>query len=183
MSKAWAASEAKTGDLPSIVIEGLLNWPFLAFLLALALLWFMRNDLVNLMKNKNITVSIAGNQVMIVDAVETINRETETEFVALQERVLGLEAKFDQLALATDDPELAGKLSAAASEKGDEEIWERLNSELQDGKYTWRTVDRLALVAGVAPEKVHTILARHDDVRMGRSKSGRKIARHMTREP
>jgi hypothetical protein len=51
-------------------------------------------------------------------------------------------------------------------------------SAMQDDRFTWRTVERLAIEAGVGEQEAHEILAAHaNDVVIGKSRDGKLIAR------
>ena len=198
MGIAWAATDTNgqdVSDLGSVIVGGLLDWPFLAFVLIVAFLWFYRLEIVHLLRNRSITVNIAGNTVTVSEAVESINEETEKELVALQEQIQTLETRVEELVQAAGDPQATKKIAEGAHPRAGtgtkakpedraEVIWARLRPELLQGKFVWRSLDRLALVAGATPELVHDVLAAHpDEVKIGRSKSNRTIARHVTREP
>jgi hypothetical protein len=49
---------------------------------------------------------------------------------------------------------------------------------LQDDRFSWRTVERLAIESGVDEAEAHEILARHPgEVVLGKSHDGKLIAR------
>jgi hypothetical protein len=49
---------------------------------------------------------------------------------------------------------------------------------MQDDRFTWRTVERLAIEAGVSEGEAHEILAAHsNEVVIGKSRDGKLIAR------
>ena len=57
-------------------------------------------------------------------------------------------------------------------------LFTRMIAGMQTDRFTWRTVDRLALEAGVSEEEAHEILAAHPgDVVIGKSRDGKLIAR------
>lgn len=186
--------ERAASDLSAILIDRLLDWPFLGLLLVAVFVIIFRKELRDVLRNRKVEVEIAGNKLTIGEAVEEIERTTEDGIVSLQESVLGLEKRFDELFAATrgaqevgNDSE-AGRVAEAAAQPTAEDrseiVWERVRKELLEGKYVWRTLERLALVSGSTREQVHEILASHPgEVKIGRGKSGRTIARHSTREP
>jgi DNA-binding winged helix-turn-helix (wHTH) protein len=56
--------------------------------------------------------------------------------------------------------------------------FKRMVEALQDNRYSWRTVERLAIEAGVDETKAHEILAEHsDEIVLGKSHEGKLIAR------
>lgn len=57
-------------------------------------------------------------------------------------------------------------------------IFKRMVAGLQDNRYSWRTVERLGIEAGVDEAKAHEILAEHpDEIVLGKSHEGKLIAR------
>lgn len=202
-----AATQGASPDLLVTIVERLLDWPFLGLLVVLVVVLAFRKELSDILRNRKFDVEIAGNKLTIGEAVEEIDRTTEDGIVTVQETVRKLEERLDELlAVVGGRPEktTGGVKSARTEHDGnsgkakaepvagaapraterDEIIWERVRRELLGGKFVWRTLERLALVAGATREEVHDILASHPgEVKIGRGKSGRTIARHLTREP
>jgi len=57
-------------------------------------------------------------------------------------------------------------------------IFGRMMAALADSRFKWRSVERLAIEAGVAEKEAHEILAEHrGEVVLGKGKSGNTIAR------
>lgn len=74
--------------------------------------------------------------------------------------------------------------SQEAGRDPDEIAWERMKYALLNHKYVWRSIERLALEARISPLEAEEILGKHSkEVRVSRGKSGRRIARHLTRQP
>lgn len=62
--------------------------------------------------------------------------------------------------------------------------WDRIHEALKDPRYTWRTIPRLATIAGFIPESdVLDILRAHSEVVFGRNGAGEAIVRLNTRTP
>lgn len=56
--------------------------------------------------------------------------------------------------------------------------YKRMTTALQDDRYSWRTVERLAIEAGVDEASAHAILAEHQtEIVLGKSHEGKLIAR------
>jgi len=67
---------------------------------------------------------------------------------------------------------------ATTADQRREVIFERMVAAMQSDRFTWRTVDRLAIEAGVSEGEAHEILAAHSgDVVLGKSHDGKIIAR------
>lgn len=61
-------------------------------------------------------------------------------------------------------------------------VFKRMMVALQDDRYTWRTIERLAVEAGVDEGEAHAILAEHSsEVVLGKSHDGKLIARLTSR--
>jgi hypothetical protein len=57
-------------------------------------------------------------------------------------------------------------------------IFQRMVAVMSDNRFSWRTVERVALEAGVTEAEAHDILAAHArDVTLGKSKDGKLIVR------
>lgn len=56
-------------------------------------------------------------------------------------------------------------------------IWERMRKALQDPNWDWRTVDRLAAIAGVSVDDALAILQNRPDVIFDTNAAGQTIAR------
>jgi DNA-binding response OmpR family regulator len=67
---------------------------------------------------------------------------------------------------------------ATASDQGREVVFTRMVAAMQDERFTWRTVERLAIEAGISEGEAHEILAAHsNEVVLGKSRDGKLIAR------
>ena len=59
-----------------------------------------------------------------------------------------------------------------------EVVFARMVAAMQDDRFSWRTVERLAIDSGVTEGQAHEILAEHPDkVMLGKSRDGKLIAR------
>ena len=69
----------------------------------------------------------------------------------------------------------------AASERR-ASAFKRMVAAMQDDRFAWRTIERLAVEAGVDEAEAREILAEHlDQVVLGKSHEGKLIARLLTR--
>ena len=77
----------------------------------------------------------------------------------------------------------ASQLSLSGLKPGDSaerraEVFKRMVAGLQDDRFTWRTIERLAVEAGVDEAEAREILAEHpDQVTLGKSRDGKLLAR------
>jgi hypothetical protein len=69
--------------------------------------------------------------------------------------------------------------SDEASAQNQDVIFRRMIAALSNSKFRWRTVERLAIEAGISEAEAHAILAAHhpNDVVLSKSKTGKTIAR------
>jgi DNA-binding response OmpR family regulator len=66
----------------------------------------------------------------------------------------------------------------AAEEERRETVFNRMVAAMQDDRFSWRTVERLAIDSGVTEAQAHEILAEHPEkVMLGKSRDGKLIAR------
>jgi hypothetical protein len=65
----------------------------------------------------------------------------------------------------------------------DEGAREKIRQALAEGKWAWRSVEALAAKAALSSQQTLQILRRDPEIELGRSKSGRSIARLRTRVP
>ena len=89
-----------------------------------------------------------------------------------------------QVAGSTGAPVVADVTSNASSsvpavtDQHREIVFQRMISVMSSNRFSWRTVERVALEAGVSEAEAHDILAAHPhDVVLGRSKDGKVIVR------
>ena len=65
-----------------------------------------------------------------------------------------------------------------AADQRREVVFARMVAAMQTDRFTWRTVDRLAIEAGLSEAEAHEILAAHsNDIVLGKSREGKVIAR------
>ena len=68
--------------------------------------------------------------------------------------------------------------SAGGGEQRKEVAFRRMMAVMQDDRFGWRTIERLAIDAGISESEAHEILAAHpNEVRLGKSREGKLIAR------
>jgi hypothetical protein len=80
-------------------------------------------------------------------------------------------------------PTIAEAVMTPPTKSREEVLFERMRAELTSGRYAWRTIERLAISAGVSQTEAHEILAARDEVVLSKGKSGEAIARLATRNP
>jgi DNA-binding response OmpR family regulator len=112
-----------------------------------------------------------GAVVLGVLALATIGWTTWKFRAVTQQVAVVVQAISSQPAAAPASPQSAQDEQRAL-------IFKRMVAALQDNRYSWRTVERLAIEAGVEEAKAHEILAEHaDEIVLGKSHEGKLIAR------
>jgi len=163
------------------VFETLLDWPFLAFLLVLIAFWLFRSAIANAIGRGGIAVTWGGNRVAIGEVVEQIDDELKQsleDFKTTMDEVRALRAEVDALKQALPEAEKTAFSAQAAAPRTDASLWPKMKRALADTKYRWRTLERLAITAGITEQEAHRILADHDDeVVLGSNAAGKVIAR------
>ena len=68
--------------------------------------------------------------------------------------------------------------SSGSLEQRKDAAFRRMIAVMQDDRFGWRTIERLAIDAGITESEAHEILAAHpNEVRLGKSREGKLIAR------
>lgn len=161
-------------DLTITLLERILDWPFLLFILIAGIFLFARSEFFALLSKRQVSVKMGNNEVTIGDAIEKLTDETfvtAADIEALQTQINALKSEKHQP--PSDDEQPVNE----ANEPSTEVVIGLLRNGLANSRYTWRSIDRLALEAGVSNDRAHSLLAQQPDVKIGRGKSGRNIAR------
>ena len=90
--------------------------------------------------------------------------------------------KATEAALRTIAPEPQSSPAPSPSGPSEEDrratVFKRMVAAMQDNRFTWRTVERLAIESGVEETEAHAILAEHPgEIVLGESREGKVIAR------
>ena len=196
MTTAWAAeiADAATGtvepQIAFVLVERLLDWPFLLFVILAAAIIVFRDPLKQALRSGGVTVEWGDRKLTVGEAVQVIDddlKETLDDFRTSMERIREAEGKIETLNAAV--AELQSKAEGApsvgiepprtepAAPQGRERLWRTLEGSLSDARYRWRSTERLAIIAGVSQDEVREILREHpDEVVISQGKSGREIA-------
>ncbi len=84
-----------------------------------------------------------------------------------------------EAAAVASTPSSATSAAASTAEQSRRAaVYKRMISAMQDDRFSWRTVERLAIESGVDETEAHEILAEHpDEVVLGKSHDGKLLAR------
>lgn len=135
-----------------------------------------RTEFFDLLSKRQITIKVGDNEVNVGDAVEKLVDETAVTAGDIE----ALQTQIDELKAAVVVPDVAAEAPAAAEDRpadDDDVVLARMREELRSWKYKWRSIERLALLAGVSETRAHALLSQQADIQLGIGKSGRRIAK------
>jgi hypothetical protein len=186
MSDTEAAATAVANSTKSWMDFALafLDWPFLFFVGISVFVWFFRDSVAALLGRGDIQISWGENRhIKLTEISEGIDEELDPlkeDIQLLKNQVINLEASIaptngDSKGQKPKQPE---GLSADAKE----DAKKRLLAELKTGKYRWRSMGTIAKKAAISEDDAVDILrAATSDVVLSIGKTGRQIARHVSR--
>ena len=85
-----------------------------------------------------------------------------------------------QTSTTTPQPQPPSKPPQLAASRDEQRaaVYKRMVTAMQDNQYSWRTVERLAILSGVDESEAHEILAEHpNEVVLGKSQEGKLLAK------
>jgi hypothetical protein len=168
-----------------VVIGKLLDWPVLLFILIVFFAIRSGQSVAELLKGRKFDVELGGNKLSIGDAVQALDEETKQavdDFRKHQEEINSLKARVargsvgggqtccaktkrateNQAEAITESSAAGNRLDArTSSEDRREAAFKRMIAAMSNSKFRWRTVERLAIEAGVSETEAHEILAAH----------------------
>jgi class 3 adenylate cyclase len=99
------------------------------------------------------------------------NRATLQQFA-------GSEASTASTGMPVGGASTSAETSPSAAEQRRDIIFKRMRDAMQSDRFGWRTIERLAIEAGVTENEAHEILAAHPkDIVLGKSRDGKLLAR------
>lgn len=185
-------SNVAAQPLSHLLIETLLDWPFLLFLLLATVLILSRGQIAQIIQTRQIDVSLGGNTISIGEAVRELDNETSQaieDFRRHQDEIETLKAAVARLEVAQGaapsgtEPEMPpAEAPAAPGAPGGGSrrpgSFERMLDSISSSKYRWRSLERLAIEARVSEKEARDILKDHaDQVVLGKSQTGKMLAR------
>jgi hypothetical protein len=193
MTTAWAAEIADAAAEPHIgivLVQRLLDWPFLLFVVLAAAIYIFRDPLAQALRSGGVTVEWGDRKLTVGEAVQVIDddlKETLDDFRTSMERIQAAEGKIETLNAAVAElqsktegvpsVEIEPPKPEAAAPPRRERLWRTLEGSLNDARYRWRSTERLAIITGVSQDQCREVLREHpDEVVISRGKSGREIA-------
>lgn len=157
------------------LILKLLDWPFLLFIGFGYLIVKFKAEFQKLLLRGGITLTWGDKSFAISDLPEQLNESFATvtdDIEDLKARIANLEK---QEIDSTTKPVKALPTDLTADQI--EAARERMLKGLEDAKYTWRSIDRLATIGNITETQASNILRPMGEVTFSRGKSGRTIVK------
>ena len=158
--------------LREIVLK-LLDWPFLLTVLLLGFAWKFRGEVGALLSRGDIRIAWGeGRSIELRELSESLDKDLQP----IQDDIDGLRQDVDSLRSAlTARP--AGDVSYSLAVQDGSDLNDRMLTALADGRYRWRSLSRLAEIAGLTEDEALIALRKNPGVVLGADKQGRRIAR------
>lgn len=159
----------------------LLDWPFLACTTLLIVIYHFRKQIAEVFGRGDIQITWGPNcSIRLRDLSESMDKELDPihdEIQALRDDVTTIETNLKAGNAPSKETEGQDDL------RGDREKHAkgRMKEALTNGKYLWRSIERLATIGAVSESQALDILRADPEVVFGTGKSGRQIARLASR--
>ena len=153
----------------------LLDWPFLLFVGIGILIVKFKTEFQKILMRGGITLTWGDKSFAISDLPEQLNENFATvtdDIEDLKAKILDLEKQINEPTARTSE-ELPAELTAEQVQAARE----RMLKGLESGKYTWRSIDRLATIGNITETQASDILRPMSEVTFSRGKSGRTIVK------
>ncbi len=158
------------------VVLRLIDWPVLAFILLVGLCAAFRHQIGEVLRRGGISIGWGDRTIKIEQlsaSIDEVLDPIKDDLQTLKEAVAALESAGKVLTapriLPVDEhPPLDAQQKEAAKA--------RVVDALALGPYTWRSIERLAAVAGISVDQTLQLLRSDSRVVLGRDKSGNQIA-------
>lgn len=167
----------------SEVWSKLLDWPVLAFLLVVLFSIAFYRPISRALSRGDLVLSWGENRhITVTQLPKKLTEELDPlrdEIEALKAAVAALKQGAAPGQVPAVEPPIPHPLDAAEQEVAREKMLEALESP----DYLWRSLERLAVIAGISEDQAEKLLRGDRRVVLGRGKSQRKIARLKSRTP
>lgn len=154
----------------------LLDWPFLMFVFFIVFIFLFRTHFVGLFGRGDIEISWGDKAIKLKELSDGFDQELDP----VKEEIQALREEIKTLGGAASQN--ANTLKAEViSDEQKVSIEKRLQDALEDPRYRWRSVSRLATAAGISEGHAMDLLRENSDVDLGISKTKRQIAKLKSR--
>ena len=155
-----------------------LEWPFLLFVFLIVLIIIYRHQIRTILGRGDITISWGeGRSIKLHDISDHLDQELDQ----IREDIQMLKEALNTLQKGTPGYDEKRVVAKVLSEQERHEAAKRMIEALEDGKWRWRTIERLSIIAGITESEAIKILRGNHEVVLGQDKSGNQIARLQAR--
>jgi len=149
----------------------LLDWPFLLFVLLVVFVLVFRQKIVGILERGDIQIAWGKDRHI---KLRELSDGIDGELDPIREELAQLK---EELATAKVLPKTESSQSQSITPEQIQNASNRMMEGLKSRKYRWRSVERLAAMAGVSEVQALDILRDNTEVVLSVGKSGRQIAR------
>ncbi|MCR9057155.1 MAG: hypothetical protein NXI02_07465 [Rhodobacteraceae bacterium] len=113
---------------------------------------FGRRQIIALLSIRQLEIELLGGKISISEAVKELANETSataSDIDELQNQIDNIKSKFDEI------PCTKGAFKQETETTSDEKAVELMLEGLRHNKFTWRSIERLALLAGITKKRAH----------------------------
>jgi hypothetical protein len=162
------------------MILKVLDWPVLLFLAVAILVFIFRRQIGSALDRGDIVISWGqGRSIHVAQLSKSLDEELDPirdEIDSVKEAVAVLKSAGAPPVLPAEPKTLSHEARRVASD--------RMVDALRDGRYVWRSIERLATIGGVSEGQALDMLREDNaNVVLGRGKSQQPIARLRSRTP
>jgi len=155
------------------VLLKLLDWPFLLTGLLVGFAWRFRDEFRALLSRGDIRIAWGeGRSIELRELSENLDKDLQP----IQDEIDGLRQEVESLRAALGARQTDSMSFSVPAEEG-LDVAERMRNALADESYRWRSLSRLAQIAGLTEKDALIELRKDPQVVLGADKQGRQIAR------
>ena len=156
------------------VFLALLDWPFLLFVFLLLFVFIFKNKVMKLFDRGDIQIGWGeGRHIKLKELSDGIDEEIDP----IKDEIQELREQVDKLASKSQQSSTTPSAQEQLDEKRRKAVENKILEGLQNTKYRWRSVRRLAAISRVSESDALDILRENSQVVLGVDKSKRHIAR------
>ncbi|WP_201347998.1 hypothetical protein [Neptunomonas japonica] len=146
----------------------LIDWPFLLFLIAVFLIFMMKDQLKALVDRSNVKITWGDRSIELNDLADNVDQDMDP----IKERIDLLE---ERLAKITADDLPVELSSSEEPEPTNQDIDKVINVALANPKYKYRTVSGVAREANIPIQTAQKILTSNPKIRVVKARDGKEI--------
>jgi len=156
------------------VLLALLDWPFLLFVFLLLFVFIFKKKVMKLFDRGDIQIGWGeGRHIKLKELSDGIDEEIDP----IKDEIQELREQLDKLTSKSPGDSKTASTQQELNDKRRKAAEKKIFEGLQNTKYRWRSVRRLAVISGVSEIDALDILRENSEVVLSVDKSKRHIAR------